>query len=71
MPASNDTNLDTASSINSGSVVTNGTGNFSIPQSRTFLHGGYHSTSYPLMFQVNWWGKYGNADHSYGGLYGS
>ena len=71
VPDSNDTNLASASSINSGSVVTNGTGNFSVPQSRTFLHGGYHSTSYPLMFQVNWWGKYGNADHSYGGLYGS
>ena len=71
IPSSNDTNLATATTINSGSVITNGTGVFSIPDSRTFLHGGYHSTSYPLMFQVNWWGKYGQHDLSYGGLYGS
>jgi hypothetical protein len=71
VPSSNDTNLSAATSINSGSVITNGTGVFGIPESRTFLHGGYYSTSYPLMFQVNWWGKYGQHDLSYGGLYGS
>jgi hypothetical protein len=71
IPSSNDTNLATASSIQSGAVVTNGTGAFGVPQSRTFLHGGYYSTNYPLMMQVNWWGNYGNADHSYGGLYGT
>jgi hypothetical protein len=71
VPASNDTNLASASSITSGSVVTNKTGVFSVPTSRTFLHGGYYSTNYPLMMQVNWWGNYGAGDHSYTGLYGS
>ncbi len=71
IPSNNDTNLASASSITSGAVVTNGTGAFGVPQSRTFLHGGYYSTNYPLMMQVNWWGNYGNADHSFTGLYGT
>jgi len=69
VPDSNDTNIETATSISTGSVITNGTGNFGLSQGRTFLHGGYYSTCYPLIFQVNWWGKYGQNDLAYGGLY--
>jgi hypothetical protein len=64
----NDTNFSTASSINSGSVVTNGTGVFSPPASRTYLHGGFYSTNYPGMYQVNWWGNFGQNDMAFGGV---
>jgi len=64
----NDTNIASASSITSGSVITNGTGVFGIPASRTYLHGGQNSTNYPLMMQVSWWGPFGQNDMSYGGI---
>jgi len=70
IPSSNDTNIASATSINSGSVLTNFTGVFGIPASRTFQHGGYHSTNYPAMFQINWWGSYGLSDHTYTGKNG-
>jgi hypothetical protein len=65
---SNDTNIESASSITSGSVITNGTGVFGIPASRTYLHGGYYSTNYPGMFQVNWWGNFGQSDMAFGAV---
>ena len=65
---SNDTNIETAASIGSGSVLTNATGVLSPPASRTYLHGGNTSTNYPLMFQVNWWGSFGSGEQSYGGV---
>jgi hypothetical protein len=65
---SNDTNIETASSIGSGSVLTNATGVLSPPASRTYLHGGNTSTNYPLMFQVNWWGSFNSGEQSYGGI---
>jgi hypothetical protein len=65
---SNDTNIETAASIGSGSVLTNATGVLSPPASRTYLHGGQNSTNYPLMFQVNWWGSFSSGEQSYGGV---
>ena len=64
----NDTNIGSASTITQGAVVTNGTGVFSPPASRTYLHGGNTSTNYPLMFQVNWWGSFGSGEQSYNGV---
>jgi hypothetical protein len=52
----------------SESAITNGTGVFGIPASRTTLHGGYYSTNYPGMFQVNWWGNFGPNDSAFGGV---
>ena len=68
VPTSNDTNIASATSINQGAVVTNGTGVFGIPASRTYLHGGNTGTNYPLMFQVNWWGSFGSGEQSYNGV---
>ena len=48
-------------------AITNKTGNVGLGANRTFLHGGYHSTCYPLMMQIDWWGNYGNTDGNYGG----
>jgi len=64
----NDTNFATATTITQGAVVTNATGVFGIPASRTYLHGGNTSTNYPLMFQVNWWGSFGAGEQSYNGV---
>jgi len=50
-----------------GGSYTNGTGVASLQSSYTNLHGGYHSTCYPLLMNINWWGAYGSADTSYGG----
>ena len=50
--------------------VTNKTGNYSLSESRTGLHGGYYSTCYPVLCGVDWWGNYGNADSNYGGNFG-
>jgi hypothetical protein len=64
----NDTNISAATSINSGSVVTNGTGVVGLNAARTWLHGGYQSTNYPLMFQVNWWGSFNSGEQSWNGV---
>ena len=53
-----------------GATVTNKTGNYSLTTSRTGLHGGCHTTCYPVMAQIDWWGNYGNADSNYGGNFG-
>jgi hypothetical protein len=50
--------------------VTNKTGNYSLSESRTGLHGGYYSTCYPVLCGIDWWGNYGNADSNYGGNFG-
>ena len=50
-----------------GGTYTNKTGNCSISQCYTQLHGGYYSTCYPMLLGINWWGAYGSADSSYGG----
>ena len=50
-----------------GGNFTNGTGVASPNQSNTGLHGGYYSTCYPLLMNLNWWGAYSSADASYGG----
>ena len=50
-----------------GGDYSNGTGVVSLTESYTNLHGGYHSTCYPLMTGINWWGAYGSGDQSYGG----
>ena len=55
---------------NRGTDITNKTGNFSLEESRTGMHGGYYSTCYPVMAQIDWWGNYGNADSNYGGNFG-
>ncbi len=52
---------------NVGGEYTNGTGVASLNNCYTGLHGGYFSTCYPLMTNINWWGAYGSADASYGG----
>ncbi len=54
-----------------GSDITNKTGNIGLSAARTWLHGGFHSTNYPLLMQIDWWGSYGNNDSTYGGKYGS
>ena len=54
-----------------GSNVTNKTGNYSLVESRTGLHGGNYTTCYPVMAQIDWWGNYGNADSNYGGNFGA
>ena len=50
--------------------VTNKTGNYSLSESRTGLHGGYYSTCYPVIAGIDWWGNYGNSDSNYGGNFG-
>jgi hypothetical protein len=50
------------------SSVTNKTGNYSLTAARTGLHGGSHTTCYPAIMQVDWWGAYGNNDSTYGGI---
>ena len=50
--------------------VTNKTGNYSLSESRTGLHGGYYSTCYPVIAGIDWWGNYGGADSNYGGNFG-
>jgi hypothetical protein len=57
--------------IQYGTSVTNKTGNYGLTSSYNYLHGGYYSTCYPLMMQVDWWGSYGQSDSGYGGKYGS
>ena len=47
--------------------VTNKTGNYSLTEARTGMHGGSHTTCYPAIMQVDWWGTYGNNDSTYGG----
>ena len=54
-----------------GSDVTNKTGNYSLVESRTGMHGGCHTTCYPVMCQIDWWGNFGNADSNYGGMFGT
>jgi len=49
-------------------TVTNKTGNYSLNDSRTGLHGGSHTTCYPAIMQIDWWGSYGNNDSTYGGV---
>jgi hypothetical protein len=48
--------------------ISNKTGNYSINESRTGLHGGSHTTCYPAMMQIDWWGSYGNNSSTYGGI---
>jgi hypothetical protein len=48
-------------------TVTNKTGNVGLSANRCFLTGGYHSTCYPKMMQIDWWGNFGNSDSTYGG----
>ena len=31
------------------------------------MHGGSHTTCYPAIMQIDWWGTYGNNDSTYGG----
>ena len=50
-----------------GTTVTNKTGNYGLNESRTGMHGGSHTTCYPAMMQIDWWGNYGNNDSTYGG----
>ena len=50
-----------------GGTYTNGTGVVSLDLSYTGITGGHHSTCYPLLTNINWWGAYGSADASYGG----
>ncbi len=50
-----------------GGDFTNKTGVCSLDAMRTGLHGGTHTTNYPMLMGVNWWGNYGSADMSYGG----
>ena len=54
-----------------GTTVTNKTGNYALSAHRTWLHGGFHSTNYPLLMQIDWWGSYGQNDSTYGGKYGT
>ena len=54
-----------------GTTVTNKTGNYGLSAHRTWLHGGFHSTNYPLLMQIDWWGSYGQNDSTYGGKYGT
>jgi len=54
-----------------GADITNKTGNHGLTAARTWLHGGFYSTAYPLLMQIDWWGSYGNNDSTYGGKYGS
>ena len=51
-----------------GTTITNKTGNYSTENSRTGLQGGSHTTCYPAMMQIEWWGQYGNSDNTYGGV---
>ncbi len=51
-----------------GTTITNKTGNYSTENSRTGLQGGSHTTCYPAIMQIEWWGQYGNSDSSYGGV---
>ena len=51
-----------------GTTITNKTGNHGLEQSRTGLNGGSHTTCYPAMMQIDWWGTYGNSDTNYGGV---
>ena len=37
--------------------ITNKTGNYSLEESRTGLHGGYYTTCYPAIMQIDWWGN--------------
>ena len=50
-----------------GGDFTNKTGVCSLDAMRTGLHGGTHTTNYPMLMGINWWGSYGSADQSYGG----
>lgn len=61
-PATNGASTSTA--------VTNKTGNYSLTSSYNYLHGGFQSTVYPLMCQIDWWGNYGQGDSRYGGKHG-
>jgi len=54
-----------------GTTVTNKTGNYGLNESRTGLHGGCHTTCYPVVCGVDWWGNYGNCDGNYGGNFGT
>jgi hypothetical protein len=67
---SGDTVVQDGNARGTGTLVTNRTGNYSLTQSRNFLHGGFSSTCYPMMCQVDWWGNYGNTDSCYGGKHG-
>ena len=51
-----------------GTTITNKTGNYGLTESRTGLNGGSHTTCYPAMMQIDWWGAYGNNGSSYGGV---
>ena len=50
-----------------GGDFDNRTGVCSLDAMRTGLHGGTHTTNYPMLMGINWWGSYGSADQSYGG----
>ena len=50
-----------------GTTITNKTGNYGLNESRTGMHGGSHTTCYPAIMQIDWWGTYGNNDSTYGG----
>ena len=52
------------------SDVTNKTGNYGLTNSRVGIHGGNHTTCYPVLCGIDWWGNYGNQDAAYGGKFG-
>lgn len=66
---SNTTNPAT-NGASTSTTVTNKTGNYGLTSSYNYLHGGFYSTVYPLMCQIDWWGNFGNGDSRYGGKHG-
>jgi hypothetical protein len=64
--ASNGSTLVPNNTANRSWVLSNGSAQ-TLTIGYTGLTGGYYSTCYPLLTNVNWWGAYGSADSSYGG----
>ena len=60
----------TTNGASTSTTVTNKTGNYSLTSSYNYLHGGFQSTVYPLMCQIDWWGNFGAGDSRYGGKHG-
>jgi hypothetical protein len=60
-------NVIPTSNSHQGGTYSNGSGVVSLDLCYTGITGGYHSTCYPLLTNINWWGAYGSADASYGG----
>ena len=70
-PATDNNDVIRNDNANRGTDVTNKTGNYSLTDARTGLHGGNYTTCYPIMAQIDWWGNYGNSDSNYGGNFGA